>query len=73
MTEVIIILDPVRSHFSPTRESIIMNEGDCHLPQDSFCNKLGGNSVKLCNIQLKADTVSDAGGTVLPPEIIESQ
>ena len=50
-----------------------MNEGDSHLPQDSFCNKLGGNSVKLCNIQLKADTVSDAGGTVLPPEIIESQ
>jgi len=50
-----------------------MNEGDCHLPQDTFCNKLGGNSVKLCNIQLKADTVSDAGCTVLPPEIIESQ
>ena len=73
MTEVIIIVGRVRSHFSPTRESIIMNEGGCHLPQDSFCNKLGGNSVKLCNIQLKADTVSDAGGTVLPPEIIESQ
>jgi hypothetical protein len=50
-----------------------MKQGDCHLPQDRFCNKLGGNSVKLCNIQLKADTVSDAGGTVLPPEIIESQ
>jgi hypothetical protein len=50
-----------------------MNEGDWHLPQDSFCNKLGGNAVNLCNIQLKADTVSDAGGTVLPPEIIESQ
>jgi hypothetical protein len=72
MTEVIIICED-RSHFSPTRESIIMNEGDCHLAQDSFCNKLGGNSVKLCNIQLKAGTVSDAGGTVLPPEIIESQ
>ncbi|MEG4109881.1 hypothetical protein [Microcoleus sp. S13_C5] len=71
-TEVIIIIRRVRSHFSPTRE-FIMNEGECHLPQDRFCTKLGGNSVKLCNIQLKADTVSDAGGTVLPPEIIESQ
>ncbi|NQE38099.1 hypothetical protein E5S67_05883 [Microcoleus sp. IPMA8] len=72
MTEVMIICR-VRSHFSPTRDCIIMNEGNCHLPQDRFCNKLGGNSVKLCNIQLKADTVSDAGGTVLPPEIVESQ
>jgi len=50
-----------------------MEQGDCHLLQDRFCNKLGGNSVKLCNIQLKADTVSDAGCSVLPPEIIESQ
>jgi hypothetical protein len=50
-----------------------MKQSDCHLPQDRFCNKLGGNSVKLCNIQLKADTVSDAGCTVWPPEIIESQ
>ncbi|WP_373534049.1 hypothetical protein [Microcoleus sp.] len=50
-----------------------MNKGDCHLPQDRFCNKLGGYFVKLCNIQLKADTLSDAGGTVLPPEIVESQ
>ncbi|MBD1887523.1 hypothetical protein [Microcoleus vaginatus] len=72
MTEVIIIWE-VRSHFSPTREFIIMKQGDSHLPQDRFRNKLRGNSVKLCNIQLKADTVSDAGGTVLPPEIIESQ
>ena len=72
MTEVMIICR-VRSRFSPNRESLIMNEGDRHLPQDRLCNKLGSNSVKLCNIQPKADTVSDAGCTVLPPEIIESQ
>ncbi|MEG5238511.1 hypothetical protein QUB77_30385 [Microcoleus sp. AT9b-C3] len=73
MTEVMIIIGRVRSHFSPTREYIIIHSVDCHLPQDRFCNKLGGNSVKLCNIELKANTVSDAGFTVLPPEIIESQ
>jgi hypothetical protein len=32
-----------------------MKQGDWHLQQDRFCNKLRGNSVKLCNIQLKAD------------------
>ena len=72
MTEVMVICR-VRSHFSPTRDCIIINSVDCYLPQDRFCKQLRGHSVKLCNIKLKADTVSDAGCTVLPPEIIESQ